>query len=198
LIRVKLCGNSRFPGGGGDGVVPVHSAAGYADTAAHANTNDGSAKYIFRAYEQTPLYPFDHRGAIGPLVSAASLRLGVGKIINCPNMPGVDATIPDASIVYDDGDGPATEESSPLNMIVMCGQDMWGGAQPLYASCLSVNGCCTDFSNGSAGGRSCGETVCKQSQFARRGAAAVTIGCRGWPAGGTARCATGRARGRPR
>jgi hypothetical protein len=168
VIRIKLCGNSRFPGGYGDGAVPVHSAGGYADAGAHASTQDGSAKYVFRAYEQTPLYPFDHRGALGPLVSAASLRLGVGKIVNCPNMPAVAATVPDASIIYDDGDGAFTDESSPLNMLVMCGQNMWNGAPPLYASCMAANGCCTAFSTGDAGGCTCGETLCKQAQVARR------------------------------
>ena len=168
LIKIKLCGNSQFPGGYGDGAVPVHSAAGYADTGAHANTQDGSAKYVFRAYEQTPLYPVDHRGALGPLVNAGSLRLGVGKVADCPNMPAVSASIPDASIIYDDGDGAFTDESSPLNMLIVCGQDMWNGSQPLYASCLATAGCCTAFSNGDAGGCSCGETICKQAQIARR------------------------------
>lgn len=168
MVRVKLCGNKQFPGGYGDGAVPVHSAAGYADTGAHASTQDGSAKYIFRAYEQTPLYPFDHRGAFGPLVSAASLRLGVGKIVACPNMPAVAATVPDASIIYDDGDGAFTNESSPLNMVVVCGENMWNGAPPLYASCKAANGCCTAFSTGDAGGCTCGETLCKQVQVARR------------------------------
>jgi hypothetical protein len=105
---------------------------------------------------------------LGPLVSAGSLRLGVGKIVNCPNMPGVEATVPDASITYDDGDGAFTDESSPLNMLVMCGENMWNGAQPLYASCLAANGSCTAFSNGDAGGCTCGETLCKQAQVARR------------------------------
>jgi hypothetical protein len=168
LIKVKLCGNSHFPGGFGDGAVPVHSAAGYADTWAHASTQDGSSKYVFRAYEQTELYPFDHRGALGPLVSAASLRLGVSQIINCPNMPAVDSNLPDASIIYDDGDGAFTEESSPLSMLKTCGEDMWNGEPPLYATCLAAEGCCTEFSVGNAGGCVCGETLCKQAQVARR------------------------------
>ncbi|MEZ4362811.1 MAG: hypothetical protein R3B48_21650 [Kofleriaceae bacterium] len=168
FIRIKLCGNSRFPGGHGDGVVPVHSAGGYADTGAHANTNDGSSKYVFRAYEQTPLYPADHRGILGPLVSTASLRLAVGKSATCPNMPPVDPSIPDASIVYEDGDGAFTEESSPLNMLILCGESVWNGAAPLYATCYSTQGCCSSFSTGSAGGCSCGEALCRQAKVARR------------------------------
>lgn len=168
FISIKLCGNSRFPGDLGDGVVPVHSAGGYADAGAHASTNDGSAKYLFRAYEQTPLYPVDHNGILGPLVTAGSLRLAVGKTPNCPNLPAVDATIPDASIIFDDGDGAFTEESSPLRMVALCGNDLWNGSPPLYATCFSAAGCCSDFSSGSAGGCTCGETLCRQSKIARR------------------------------
>ena len=121
FIRVKLCGNDRFPGDQGDGVVPVHSAGGYADTGAHYDTNDGSAKYVFRAYEQTPLFAADHRGIFGPLVALGSLRLAVGKNASCPNLPTVPASVPDASIIYDDGDGAFTEESSPLGLLVLVG-----------------------------------------------------------------------------
>lgn len=167
FIRVKVCGNSRFPGGYGDGVVPVHSAGGYADTGAHSNTNDGGAKYVFRAYEQTPLYPVDHRGIFGPLVVAGSLRMAVGKNPTCPNMPPVSGSIPDASIVYDDGDGAFTEESSPMNMLIFCGQSMWNGSPPLYSTCYSTQGCCSSFSSGSAGGCLCGEGLCRQAKVAR-------------------------------
>jgi hypothetical protein len=168
FIKVKLCGNSRFPGDLGDGAVPVHSAGGYADTAAHASTNDGGPKYVFRAYEQTPLYAADHVSILSPLVSAGSLRLAVGRNVTCSGMPAVNPAIPDASIVYEDADGAFTEESSPLNMLAMCGNTMWNGEPPLYATCYSTAGCCTSFSNGSAGGCTCGETLCKQPQIAYR------------------------------
>jgi hypothetical protein len=168
FIRVKLCGNSSLPGGHGDGVVPVHSSGGYADQGAHSSTNDGSAKYVFRAYEQTALYPVDHRGIFGPLVSAGSLRLAVSKTANCPSMPTIASNVPDASILYDDGDGAFTEESSPLNMLKVCGNDLWNGAPALYATCLNVSGCCTSFASGSAGGCACGEGLCRQSKVARR------------------------------
>jgi hypothetical protein len=167
LIHVKLCGNSHLPGGYGDGLIPVHSAAGYSDAGAHANTNDGSAKFVFRAYEQTPLYALDHLGVVGPMVIVGSLRLSIGKTPNCPNRPAVDTGLPDASIVYDDGDGAATEESSPLNTLILCGSQLWNGQQPVYGTCLSGGvGCCTAFSNGNAGGCSCGEGLCKAAQFA--------------------------------
>lgn len=168
FIRIKLCSNGRFPGNYGDGAVPVHSAAGYADSGAHANMQDGSAKYVFRAYEQTPLYAVDHVGILGPLVSAGSLRLAVNKNATCNNLPDVDPAIPDASIIYDDGDGAFTEESSPLRMVALCGNDLWNGGPPLYATCFSTAGCCTDFSSGSAGGCTCGETLCQQAKVAYR------------------------------
>jgi hypothetical protein len=168
FIKVKLCGNSRLPGDLGDGVVPVHSAGGYADTAAHASTNDGGPKYVFRAYEQTPLYAADHISILSPLVSAGSLRLAVGKNVTCSPVPGVSPAVPDASIVYEDADGAFTEESSPLTLLAMCGNNMWNGAPPLYATCYSVAGCCTSFSDGNAGGCSCGETLCRQAKVAYR------------------------------
>jgi hypothetical protein len=168
IVKIKLCANSHFPGSYGDGVVPVHSAGGYSDTAAHATTQDGGPKYVFRAYEQTPLYPVDHRGILAPLISAGSLRLGVSRTVSCPSMPAVASNIPDASITYDDGDGAFTQESSPLNMLIVCGADNTSGVPPLYASCLSAAGCCTAFSTGNAGGCTCGESVCKQAQVAFR------------------------------
>ncbi|HEX4422303.1 MAG TPA: hypothetical protein VH165_30530 [Kofleriaceae bacterium] len=166
LFHVKLCGNGQLPGGDGDGLIPVHSAAGYSDAGAHASTNDGSGKFVFRAYEQTPLYALDHLGVVGPMVIMGSLRLSIGKTPNCPNRPAVDTGLPDASIIYDDGDGAVTEESSPLNTLILCGSQLWNGQQPVYGTCLSGAGCCTAFSNGSAGGCSCGETLCKAAQFA--------------------------------
>jgi hypothetical protein len=178
FIKVKLCGNGRFPGNHGDGAVPVHSAAGYADAGAHASSQDGGAKYVFRAYEQTPLYPVDHVGILGPLVSAASLRLAVNKNATCNNAPDVDPAIPDASIIYDDGDGAFAEESSPLAMVALCGDDLWNGTPPLYSTCFSTAGCCTDFSSGSAGGCRCGETLCRQAKVAYRSYYA-NAGCTG-------------------
>lgn len=168
FIKVKLCGNGRFPGHHGDGAVPVHSAAGYADAGSHTSTQDGTAKYVFRAYEQTPLYTVDHIGILAPLVSAGSLRLAVSKTVTCHNIPHVDSAIPDASIIYDDGDGAFSEESSPLAMVALCGNDLWNGTPPLYSTCFSTAGCCTDFSSGSAGGCTCGETLCRQPKLAYR------------------------------
>ncbi len=168
LFKIKLCGNRTMPGANGDGLVPIHSSAGYADTGSHSNHNDGSAKYVFRAYEQTPTYPFDHLGMLSPLVSAGSLRLAVSKSASCANRPAVDAALPDASIIYDDADGAVTQESSPLNTLVLCGNSLWTGQPPVYGTCLSTAGCCTAFSNGNAGGCACGETLCKQAQFATR------------------------------
>lgn len=168
LVKIKLCGNKEFPGHYGDGVVPVHSAAGYADTAAHANHADGAAKYVFRAYEQTPLFAADHRGIFGPLVFYGSLRLAVNKNASCPNMPAVDPNLPDASIVYDDGDGAYTDEFTPLFLLNICGNDVWNGDAQVYATCLGAGACCTAFSTGDAGGCSCGEALCIQPKIARR------------------------------
>ena len=162
----KLCGNSVMPGGYGDGVVPVHSAAGYADTGAHANHNDGAAKYLLRAYEQVPLFPVDHRGAFGPLVQFGSLRLAVPKNATCPNMPTVD--IPDnASIVYQDADSSVAEETTPLYLLQVCGNDVWNGEPTRYATCLGIMGCCSNFSTYNTGPCTCGETLCSQSTRGR-------------------------------
>ena len=156
----------------------MHSAGGYADTASHANTNDGGPKYVFRAYEQTPLYAADHFSILSPLVSAASLRLAIGKNVTCDPMPGVNLSMPDASIIYDDADGTFTEESSPLAVLAMCGNNVWNGAPPLYATCYSAAGCCTSFSDGSAGGCTCGETLCKQPEVTTR-SYYIGAGCTG-------------------
>jgi hypothetical protein len=83
-------------------------------------------------------------------------------------MPGVNLSMPDASIIYDDADGAFTEESSPLALLAMCGNNVWNGAPALYATCYSAAGCCTSFSDGSAGGCTCGETLCQQAKVGYR------------------------------
>jgi len=159
---VKLCGNHYFPGGYGDGGVPVHSAAGYADTGAHANHNDGGAKYLNRAYEQVPLFSVDHAGALGPLVQLGSLRLAVNKTATCANTALGTINDPDASIVYSDADAARAEESMPSFLLNMCGANVLADQQDT-ATCLGTNGCCTNFSTGNPGSCTCGETLCAQS-----------------------------------
>jgi hypothetical protein len=83
-------------------------------------------------------------------------------------MPAVDTGLPDASIIYDDGDGAFAEESSPLSLLILCGESVWNGGPALYATCYSTAGCCTSFSTGSAGGCTCGETLCRRSNIAYR------------------------------
>jgi hypothetical protein len=159
---VKLCGNRNFPGGYGDGGVPVHSAAGYSDTGAHANHNDGGTKYLNRAYEQVPLFPVDHAGALGPLVQLGSLRLAVSKTATCANTALGNITDPDASIVYSDADAARAEESMPIFLLTMCGANVLADQQDT-ATCLGTSGCCTNFSTGNPGSCTCGETLCAQS-----------------------------------
>jgi hypothetical protein len=163
LFSVKLCGNKHFPGGYGDGAVPVHSSGGYANTLAHANLNDGGAKYTFRAYEQAALFDKDHRGIFEPGVALGSIRLAVSGTVACANAVATAATT-EASIVYQDGDGPVYETWSPLQLLMICGNNMFAGSgeTALYATCIGQNGCCSNFSNG-ATSCTCGETLCAQA-----------------------------------
>ncbi|HEY5926284.1 MAG TPA: hypothetical protein VIV11_31580 [Kofleriaceae bacterium] len=161
---VKICGNRFFPGDYGDGAVPVHSAAGYANTQAHANHHDGAAKYTFRSYEQIPLFGEDHRSIFKPLVYLGSIRLAVGKNASCPAHPLGSITDADGSIVYEDADGAVTQESSPLYLLQLCGDDVWNGDPVEYGTCYGTAGCCDNFSTGNTGGCSCGETLCIQSK----------------------------------
>lgn len=167
-LKKKLCGNQFMPGRYGDGLVPVHSAAGYADAGAHANHADGSAKYTFRAYEQVPLFDADHVGIFGPYIQYTSLRLAVSNGTQCPNVPvTVDPTLPDASIIYDDADGAYASEWTPLHLLKICGNDLWQGQPTLYATCQGPGGCCNSFSNGTGPGCSCGENLCVLSKFSK-------------------------------
>jgi hypothetical protein len=168
---VKVCGNSYFPGNYGDGAVPVHSAAGYSDTGAHATHCDGdctSSKYVFRAYEQVPLFPQDHRSILAPLVQYGSVRMAVPTNATCANHPNGSATDPDASIVYQDADGALAEESKPLYLLQLCGNDVWNGEATEYSTCFGTSGCCSNFSSGTTDGCSCGEGLCVQSKYATR------------------------------
>jgi hypothetical protein len=164
-IKSKLCGNRFMPGRLGDGLVPVHSAAGYADAGAHANHADGSAKYTFRGYEQVPLFDADHLGIFRPYIENMSIRVAVANGTVCPNVPVVvDPNLPEASIVYDDADGAYTAEWTPLHLLKICGNDMWAGQAPIYATCQGEGGCCNSFSNGTGPGCSCGESLCVLSK----------------------------------
>jgi hypothetical protein len=159
---VKLCSNSVFPGGYGDGAVPVHSAAGYADTGSHANHADGGPKFNLRAYEQVPLFAVDHTGIFEPAVEKASLRLAINKDATCPGMPP-EGSQDIASIVYEDGDSTVTE-STPGQMLQICGQSALSDATE-YASCVGQFNCCDNFSTGATSGCTCGEGLCLQSKW---------------------------------
>lgn len=167
FIKVKVCGNKSLPGRYGDGAVAVHSAAGYSSVGARTSHHDGNAKYVNRAYEQVPLYDVDHFGILGPTVFTASLRLAVNKNATCPNRPTSTATT-DASIVYEDADGAIHEESQPLAVMVLCGEEAWNGDPTAFGSCLGTYGCCDDFSTGTTNGCTCGETLCFQQERAYR------------------------------
>lgn len=168
--KVKLCGNKVMPGRLGDGAVPVHSAAGYADRGAHGSHHDGSAKYPYRAYEQVPLFDRDHTGIFGPGVQFGSLRLAVSTSgSQCANaVNAADNGESEASIVYEDADGPnanTTTEVAPIAILQICGNDMFASStdRPLWATCYGQGGCCDSFSTGTTSGCTCGETLCTQS-----------------------------------
>lgn len=159
--KKRYCGNKYFPGGHGDGAVPVHSAAGYADTAAHASHHDGGPKYLWRAYEQIPLFAGDHRGLFSDFVAKGSLRLGVNGSAICPNMPHPPSD-PDASIVYQDADSAVIEEATTNHALMICGVNALTDPV-LYGSCTGVGGCCSNFEGGQTDGCTCGEALCAQS-----------------------------------
>lgn len=176
--KIKLCGNSSFPGGHGDGAVPVHSAAGYADTGSHGNHADGGPKYVFRAYEQVPLFDYDHTGMFAPFVYLGSIRLAVPRTATCPNLPPAEELSP-ASIVYEDADGAPATESPPLMALQICGNDVWNGIDnPLYATCYGTDGCCDNFSTGNTGACTCGEALCIQARSEYR-SYFTGVGCSG-------------------
>lgn len=173
--KLKLCGNHWMPGELGDGAVPVHSAAGYADRGIHSSHADGAAKYVFRAYEQVPLFASDHMGIFKSGVELGSLRLAVRSVtanqcVNALNASDDGEAL--ASIVYDDADSskPVMREAAPILMLQICGDDMFSTASGprLYATCNGQSGCCDRFSTGTTSGCTCGETLCVQSGLARR------------------------------
>lgn len=172
-IKVSLCGNSVMPGGYGDGAVPVHSAAGYADAGAHSNHADGGAKYVFRAYEQVPLFAQDHVGIFRPAVALGSVRVAVTSATATQCIDAANAGAPGdgvASIVYEDADAATAsiQQIAPIALLQICGNDMFATSsdQPMYATCNGQsNGCCDSFSTGTTSGCTCGETLCTQSSF---------------------------------
>jgi hypothetical protein len=168
--KVTLCSNHYFPGSHGDGVVPVHSAAGYADQGSHASHADGGPKYPFRAYEQVPLFHQDHSGIFRPGVELGSLRVAVASVTanQCVDAANVDDNGESpASIVYQDADSstPAVTELAPIALLQLCGNDMFAGSSDarLYATCNGQGGCCDNFSTGATSGCTCGETLCTQA-----------------------------------
>lgn len=185
----KICGNSKLPGGKGDGIVPVHSAAGYSDTIQHTSHADGGPKYVLRAYEQSALFASDHRGIFKDFVVKASLRMGVSGTATCANMP-TPPTDPDASIVYEDADGSPRYESTTNHALMMCGVNALTDPA-MYGSCIGTNGCCDNFSDGPTTGCTCGEALCIQSgqetysYFTAYGCAGIEYADAGPAIGGT-------------
>ncbi|MCU0620038.1 MAG: hypothetical protein MUC69_00890 [Gemmatimonadales bacterium] len=178
-INFKVCMNRFFPGGHGDGAVPVHSAAGYSTAASFSSHNDGSCspscKYTFRAYEQTPLYGYDHRSMFLPAFFAGSLRMSIPNpnAIDCPGHPSGElpgyTEPPYDPIVYDDADNFTHREFSPLDMLRICGNDVWNGTRDTFVSCLgppgSTSPCCANVGGNAQLGQQapachCGESVC--------------------------------------
>ena len=161
---------SRDPGSLGDGAVPVHSAAGYADAGAHGDHADGAAKYVFRAYEQVPLFAQDHVGIFRPGIQLGSLRVAVASAPATQCIDAVntaDTGESPASIVYEDADAAtgSLSEVASIALLQICGNDMFAtsGEQPMYATCYGQGGCCDNFSTGTTSGCTCGEAVCTQA-----------------------------------
>lgn len=163
--KVKLCGNSLFPGKYGDGIVPVHSAAGYSNDLAHANHADGGPKYNLRAYEQVALFNVDHRGIFEPMVEKASLRMAINKNATCTNLPA-EGSEGVASITYEDGDSSVTEHT-PGELLMYCGASALSDPTE-YSTCVGSMGCCDNFSAGATSGCTCGESLCIQSRWSTR------------------------------
>jgi hypothetical protein len=180
---IKICMNRFFPGGFGDGAVPVHSAAGYAQIDAYSSHNTGAPKYLNRRYEQLrdlpgfgaepdgALFPADHRSIFGPGYVLGSLRTAVGPIpeVSCPDHPRGSVSFPEGSIVYQDADGTPMREETPMNLLKICGNNVWNGTGAPYSTCLGPGQvqCCNDFSYLAAQGLpppgcTCGEALCAQ------------------------------------
>ncbi len=158
-VKLKVCGNSYLPGGLGDGAVPVHSAAGYADTLGHASHADGAAKFAWRTYAQVPLFPQDHRGIFAPGVYNASLHLAGWTYPACEDTVQVPAEVPQALITTEEADGvPDTDNGEqPLAAAPTCGSPTFSGSNVLYATC--ADGCCNQDRTGTEA-CGCGEALC--------------------------------------
>ncbi|MCL4225969.1 MAG: hypothetical protein KJZ91_16020 [Myxococcales bacterium] len=158
-VKLKVCGNSYLPGRYGDGAVPVHSAAGYADQEAHASHHDGAAKFAWRTYAQVPLFPQDHRGIFAPGVYNASLHLAGVRYPACEDTVRVPAEVPEALITTEEADSvPDTDNGElPLAAAPTCGSPTFSGDNTLYSTC--ADGCCNqDREETVACG--CGEALC--------------------------------------
>jgi hypothetical protein len=107
IFKLKLCTNKYFPGGYGDGAVPMHSSCGFASASAYSNCCAGGAKYTNRVIEsgQPCSHDHNHSSILKPAVERASLALGQTKTINPSPMASSAGSLPDCNPLYDDCQG---------------------------------------------------------------------------------------------
>jgi hypothetical protein len=105
VFKFKLCTNKYFPGGHGDGAVPMHSSCGYADTGAYGNCCWGGPKYTNRTVENACSYDHNHSSILKPAVERGSLYLSQTKTINPSPMSSWAENLPDCNPLYDDCQG---------------------------------------------------------------------------------------------
>ncbi len=139
FLFVKVCGNGNFPGGKGDGAVPLHSACGYASAGAYSDCC-GGGKYTNRVSDVC-LHSADHYEMQAVAANRAVERLAIGGGVPPERFPD-SGDVPDCS--------PATPdacECNPINWIDTC--SLYGG------SCTSE-----DIMQIGCGPAACGDGVC--------------------------------------
>lgn len=166
FIFVKVCGNSQFPGGLGDGAVPPHSSCGFANSGYYPNCSSAyGAKYTNRLSQQDALYTADHTQMVGNGVVAASARLAYTSTYASPQfLP--DPGDPDADLTYDDGDGHA--DPNTTNNTLQLPQVLGVGTNDTNVVAADTCGgaTCSTYSSGGGGGGSTGGGGGTQLQMA--------------------------------
>ncbi len=168
---IKLCGNSRMPGGYGDGAVPAHSACGYAAAGSRSQCCLSYSKYTNRQVASCALHDHNHTGMLAVGVISASLRLGQTKSMSIADAwAGGNQTACDLN--WDDCDMQGTQPTLPgiLN-VTPADSDLDGKPDNCYG--CDAGGCarCREFTLVDAGypsfcnGLSCTPTMTFNSSF---------------------------------
>jgi hypothetical protein len=168
-LSFKISGNGYMPCGMGDGMVPVHSAGGYANPWCNYSMCDAAEKYPWRTAHTCSLLPQSHMGTI-----VDSLRYGAAPMLAytktfgaCSPDPEDHPGVPEAVTTNDSADLAGVPQENACNRFycLTAGEAVCDDSEPPDRTVTQ----CLDFTCYFDGippqGPVCGDYVCEGDEW---------------------------------